>query len=125
MQAGAGGGAGGGLVPATLSPGVFSPPAGGQRYNLSLGMSVHTDMVLPPLLAFGTEEQKQRYLVPAINGDDSSGHHSLSETFSVTLTSPTTLGEYCYTFGDTALAGDGDIFAIAVPHGTTVTTPTG
>src|ERR1700761_5564413 len=27
-----------------------------------MGLSVHTDMVMPPLLEFGTEEQKQRYL---------------------------------------------------------------
>jgi alkylation response protein AidB-like acyl-CoA dehydrogenase len=37
--------------------------------GLGLGMSVHTDMVLPPILAFGTEEQKQRYLVPSIAGE--------------------------------------------------------
>jgi alkylation response protein AidB-like acyl-CoA dehydrogenase len=37
--------------------------------GLILGMSVHTDMVLPPLHQFGTEEQKQRYLVPSIAGE--------------------------------------------------------
>jgi alkylation response protein AidB-like acyl-CoA dehydrogenase len=36
--------------------------------GLSLGMSVHTDMVIPPLLQFATEEQKQRYLVPSVEG---------------------------------------------------------
>jgi Acyl-CoA dehydrogenase, N-terminal domain len=32
--------------------------------GLSLGVSVHTDMVMPPLKEFGTEDQRQRYLVP-------------------------------------------------------------
>jgi alkylation response protein AidB-like acyl-CoA dehydrogenase len=30
---------------------------------------LHTDMATPPILQFGTEEQKQRYLVPAIKGE--------------------------------------------------------
>lgn len=34
-----------------------------------MAMSVQTDMALPPLLAFGTEEQKQRWAVPAIQGE--------------------------------------------------------
>ena len=34
-----------------------------------MGVAVHTDMATPPILAFGTEEQKQRYLVPAIKGE--------------------------------------------------------
>jgi len=34
-----------------------------------MGLSVHTDMVMPPLLQFGTEEQKQRWLVPGIAGE--------------------------------------------------------
>lgn len=33
-----------------------------------MGLSVHTDMVMPPLLEFGTEEQKRRYLPPGIAG---------------------------------------------------------
>ena len=36
--------------------------------GLAMGVAVHTDMATPPILAFGTEEQKQRYLVPAIAG---------------------------------------------------------
>src|SRR6476469_650369 len=32
--------------------------------GLAMGVAVHTDMANPPILAFGTEEQKQRYLVP-------------------------------------------------------------
>ena len=34
-----------------------------------LQASLHTDICLPYLTTFGTEEQKQRYLVPAITGD--------------------------------------------------------
>jgi len=34
-----------------------------------MGLSVHTDMVMPPLLEFGSEEQKQHYLARGIAGD--------------------------------------------------------
>ena len=34
-----------------------------------MGIAVHTDMATPPILQFGTEEQKQDYLVPAIQGE--------------------------------------------------------
>ncbi|MGH3991653.1 MAG: acyl-CoA dehydrogenase family protein, partial [Pseudonocardiaceae bacterium] len=37
--------------------------------GLATGIAVHTDMATPPILAFGTEEQKQEYLVPAIRGE--------------------------------------------------------
>src|ERR1700710_1485272 len=37
--------------------------------GLSMGIAVHTDMATPPILQFGTEEQKQAYLVPAIKGE--------------------------------------------------------
>ena len=33
-----------------------------------MGVAVHTDMAMPPILAFGTEEQKQQWVVPAIRG---------------------------------------------------------
>src|SRR5258708_12419657 len=33
-----------------------------------MGVAVHTAMATPPVHIFGTEEQKQRYLVPAIAG---------------------------------------------------------
>ncbi|MBP8251036.1 MAG: acyl-CoA dehydrogenase family protein [Herpetosiphon sp.] len=34
-----------------------------------MGISVHTDMATPALAQFGSEELKQRFLVPAISGD--------------------------------------------------------
>jgi citronellyl-CoA dehydrogenase len=34
-----------------------------------MGFAVQTDMVLPPIHLLGTEEQKQRYLVPGIKGE--------------------------------------------------------
>src|SRR3954453_258544 len=36
--------------------------------GVAMGVAVHTDMATPPILLFGTEEQKQRYLVPSIAG---------------------------------------------------------
>jgi alkylation response protein AidB-like acyl-CoA dehydrogenase len=36
--------------------------------GLAMGLAVHTDMATPPIVAFGTEAQKQAYLVPAIRG---------------------------------------------------------
>jgi alkylation response protein AidB-like acyl-CoA dehydrogenase len=36
--------------------------------GLAMGIAVHTDMATPPINAFGTEEQKQAYLVPSILG---------------------------------------------------------
>jgi alkylation response protein AidB-like acyl-CoA dehydrogenase len=37
--------------------------------GLAMGVAVHTDMATPPIHVFGTEEQKQAYLVPAIRGE--------------------------------------------------------
>ncbi|MBA2567354.1 MAG: acyl-CoA dehydrogenase family protein [Thermoleophilaceae bacterium] len=37
--------------------------------GLAMGIAVHTDMATPPIHLFGTEQQKQRYLVPAIKGE--------------------------------------------------------
>jgi len=37
--------------------------------GLAMGIAVHTDMATPPIHLFGTEEQKQSYLVPAIKGE--------------------------------------------------------
>ncbi|GAC1436261.1 MAG: citronellyl-CoA dehydrogenase [Solirubrobacteraceae bacterium] len=36
--------------------------------GLAMGIAVQTDMAMPPILAFGTEEQKQQWVVPAIAG---------------------------------------------------------
>jgi alkylation response protein AidB-like acyl-CoA dehydrogenase len=36
--------------------------------GMAMGLAVHTDMAMPPIVAFGTEEQKQQWLVPAIAG---------------------------------------------------------
>jgi citronellyl-CoA dehydrogenase len=37
--------------------------------GLAMGVAVQTDMAMPPILAFGTEEQKQEWVVPAIKGE--------------------------------------------------------
>ena len=37
--------------------------------GLNMGFAVQTDMVLPPILLLGTEDLKQRYLVPGIKGE--------------------------------------------------------
>ncbi|HVF54081.1 MAG TPA: acyl-CoA dehydrogenase family protein [Actinomycetota bacterium] len=37
--------------------------------GLAMGVAVQTDMAVPPVFKFGTEDQKQRYLVPAISGE--------------------------------------------------------
>src|SRR5918997_486605 len=37
--------------------------------GMAMGVAVHTDMAMPPILAFGTEEQKQQWVVPAIKGE--------------------------------------------------------
>ena len=39
-----------------------------QSGGLGMGVAVQTDMAMPPILAFGTEEQKQEWVVPAISG---------------------------------------------------------
>src|SRR5438270_10967690 len=36
--------------------------------GLAMGLAVQTDMALPPILAFGTEEQKRQWAEPAIRG---------------------------------------------------------
>ncbi|MGH2853491.1 MAG: acyl-CoA dehydrogenase family protein [Solirubrobacteraceae bacterium] len=36
--------------------------------GLAMGIAVQTDMAMPPILAFGTEEQKQQWAAPAIAG---------------------------------------------------------
>ena len=39
-----------------------------QSGGLAMGIAVHTDMAMPPILAFGTEEQKREWVAPAIAG---------------------------------------------------------
>ena len=37
--------------------------------GVAMGVAVQTDMATPPVFLFGSEEQKQEYLVPAIRGE--------------------------------------------------------
>ncbi|HVW17533.1 MAG TPA: acyl-CoA dehydrogenase family protein [Solirubrobacteraceae bacterium] len=37
--------------------------------GLGMGVAVHTDMAMPPILAFGSEQQKREWVVPAIRGE--------------------------------------------------------
>ncbi len=37
--------------------------------GLAMGVAVQTDMAMPPILAFGTDEQKRQWAEPAIKGD--------------------------------------------------------
>ncbi|MGH7776756.1 MAG: acyl-CoA dehydrogenase family protein [Candidatus Dormibacterales bacterium] len=39
-----------------------------QSGGLGMAVAVHTEMATPPLLRFGTEEQRLRFLVPAVQG---------------------------------------------------------
>src|SRR4051794_6923406 len=41
----------------------------GANAGLAMGVAVQTDMAMPPLLAFGTEQQKQMWAAPAIAGE--------------------------------------------------------
>jgi alkylation response protein AidB-like acyl-CoA dehydrogenase len=43
--------------------------AGSHSGGLAMGIAVHTDMAMPPIHLFGSEEQKQEWLVPAIKGE--------------------------------------------------------
>ena len=49
---------------------VLAEEIGGARSGgLAMGVAVHTDMATPPIHLFGTEHQKQDYLVPCIKGE--------------------------------------------------------
>jgi alkylation response protein AidB-like acyl-CoA dehydrogenase len=37
--------------------------------GLAMGVAVHTDMTMPPILKFGSDEVKEKYLPPAIRGE--------------------------------------------------------
>ena len=43
--------------------------AGAACGGMAMGIAAQTDMAMPPILAFGTEEQKQQWAVPAIAGE--------------------------------------------------------
>jgi len=60
------GGAGGGyLADAVFAEELSRCGSGG----LAAGIGAHTSIATPPIWKFGTEEQKQRWLVPAIRGE--------------------------------------------------------
>jgi acyl-CoA dehydrogenase len=60
------GGTGGGyLADAVWTEELARAGSGG----LAAGIGAHTSIATPPIWKFGTEEQKQRYLVPAIRGE--------------------------------------------------------
>jgi alkylation response protein AidB-like acyl-CoA dehydrogenase len=49
---------------------VLAEEMGGSNSGgLSMGIAVHTQMAMPPILKFGTEEQKQEWVVPAVKGE--------------------------------------------------------
>src|SRR3977135_4058724 len=59
------GGQGGHYYPAlVLAEELVHAHSGG----LAMGLAVQTDMAMPPILAFGTEEQKQDWVGPAVKG---------------------------------------------------------
>src|SRR4051794_23750072 len=41
----------------------------GANAGLAMGIAVQTDMAMPPILAFGTEQQKRHWAAPAIRGE--------------------------------------------------------
>jgi citronellyl-CoA dehydrogenase len=47
---------------------MFEELARGDNAGVTMGISVHTDMATPSLHAFGSDELRERYLVPAIQG---------------------------------------------------------
>jgi acyl-CoA dehydrogenase len=60
------GGTGGGYVADAVWTEELARAGSG---GLSAGIGAHTSIATPPIWKFGTEEQKQRYLVPAIRGE--------------------------------------------------------
>ncbi len=65
------GGQGGDYYSASSSPRRSSHANCG---GLAMGVAVQTDMAMPPILAFGTEEQKQEWAAPAIAGTEDPLH---------------------------------------------------
>ena len=60
-----GGGGGDYLCNIVLSEEMTRCNSGG----VAMAVAVQTDMAVPPILKFGTEEQKKKYLMPALAGD--------------------------------------------------------
>lgn len=60
-----GGGGGDYLCQIVLAEEMSGCGSGG----VAMAVAVQTDMAVPPILKFGTEEQKRRYLVPAVKGE--------------------------------------------------------
>jgi alkylation response protein AidB-like acyl-CoA dehydrogenase len=60
-----GGGGGDYLCNIVLAEEMTRAGSGG----MTMAIAVQTDMAVPPVFKFGTEDQKQRYLVPAIKGE--------------------------------------------------------
>lgn len=60
-----GGGGGDYLCAIVVGEEVMRCGSGG----VAMAVAVQTDMAVPPILKFGTEQQKQRYLVPALEGE--------------------------------------------------------
>jgi alkylation response protein AidB-like acyl-CoA dehydrogenase len=60
------GGQGGGYVADAVFTEELSRCGSG---GLAAGIGAHTSIALPPIWKFGTEDQKQRYLVPGIRGE--------------------------------------------------------
>jgi alkylation response protein AidB-like acyl-CoA dehydrogenase len=60
-----GGGGGDYLCNIVLAEEMSRSGSGG----VGMAVAVQTDMAVPPVFKFGTEEQKQRYLVPAVKGE--------------------------------------------------------
>jgi citronellyl-CoA dehydrogenase len=48
---------------------LFEELARGDNAGVTMGISVHTDMATPSLHTFGSDELRQRFLVPAIKGE--------------------------------------------------------
>jgi citronellyl-CoA dehydrogenase len=60
------GGQGGDYFYSLVRAEAFSHSGSG---GLNLGLSVQSDMVMPPIEHFGTDDQKERYLAPSISGE--------------------------------------------------------
>ena len=69
--------------------------------GVGMAVAVQTEMATPPILKFGTEEQRQRYLVPAIRGE---------KIFCLAITEPNAGSDVAAI--ETVARRDGDEFVI-------------